>query len=84
MANTTMGQITIVYRRETQQFNTVSQATHFLRQDRIKVGWFHTVKAAVDLIGHDKVSQTRHFKGNKFLIMKKLTQLSNDLNPSHA
>lgn len=42
MANTTMGQITIVYRDKTQQVSTVSQASHFLRQGRIKVGWFHT------------------------------------------
>lgn len=44
MANTTMGQITIVYRGETQQFKTVSLVKHFLREPRIKVGWFHTVK----------------------------------------
>jgi hypothetical protein len=84
MADTTIGQITLVYRGETQQFTTVSQAAHFLRQVRIKVGWFHTVKAAVDLITHGKVSQTRHLKGDKYLIMKELEQLEGDLKPAHA
>ena len=84
MTNTTMGQITIVYRGETQQFATVSLASHFLRQDRIKMGWFHTVKAAVDLVEDDKVSETRHLKGNKFLIMEKLAQLEGDLKQSPA
>jgi hypothetical protein len=79
-----MGQISIVYRGETQQFKTVSLAAHFLRQPRIKVGWFHTIKAAVDLIVHDKVSQTRYLKGDKYLIMKELAQLEGDLKLSHA
>ena len=55
MATTTIGQITIAYRHETHQFKTVSLAGHFLRQLRIKVGWFHTVKAAVNLMVSDKV-----------------------------
>lgn len=84
MAHTTMGQITIVYRGETQQFKTVSLAAHFLRQDRIKMGWFHTIKAAVDLVVDDEVSQTRHLKGNKFLIMQELAQLEDDLKLSPA
>ena len=84
MAHTTLGQITIVYRGETQQFNTVSQVAHFLRQLRIKVGWFHTVKAAVDLLGDDMVRQTRHLKGDKYLIMQELAQLEGDLKLSHA
>lgn len=84
MANTKMGQITIVYRGETQQFKTASLAAHFLRQTRIKVGWFHTIKAAVDLIMHDKVSETRHLKGDKYLIMKELAQLESDLKLSPA
>jgi hypothetical protein len=84
MAYTTMGPITIVYRGETQQFKTVSLAAHFLRQVRIKVGWFHTVKAAVDLMVHDQVSQTRYFKGDKYLIMQELVQLEGDLKLSHA
>lgn len=84
MAHTTLGQITIVYRGETQQFNTVSQVAHFLRQLRIKVGWFHTVRAAVDLIGHDTVRQTRHLKGDKYRIMQELAQLEGDLNLSPA
>lgn len=84
MANTTIGHITIVYRGETQQFKTVSLVQHFLREPRIKVGWFHTVKAAVDLIVHDQVSETRHFKGDKYLIMEELTQLENDLKLSPA
>ena len=84
MADTSIAQITLVYRGETQQFNTASQAAHFLRQIRIKVGWFHTVKAAVDLMAHGKVRQTRHLKGDKYLIMKELEQLAGDLKPSHA
>jgi hypothetical protein len=84
MANTTISQITIVYRGATQRFKTVSQVAHFLRQVRIKVGWFHKIKAAVDLIGHDKVSQTRHLKGDKYLVMKELAQLDGDLNQSPA
>lgn len=84
MTNTTLGPITIAYRDETQQFATVSLALHFLRQDRIKMGWFHKVKAAVDLMVDDEVSQTRHLKGDKFLIMKELNQLANDLKASHV
>ncbi len=79
MATTTMGPITIVYRGETQQFNSVSLAAHFLRQNRIKMGWFHKVQAAVDLMTNDEVSQTKHLKGDKFLIMKELAQLESDL-----
>ena len=84
MATTTMGQITIVYRGETQQFKTVSQVEHFLRQIRIKVGWFHSVKAAVDLMEDDKVSQTRHLKGDKFRILEELGKLENELKLSPA
>jgi hypothetical protein len=84
MADTTIGPITIVYRGETQQFKTVSIAAHFLRHPRIKVGWFHTVKAAVDLMSNGKVSQTRHLKGDKYLIMKELEQLQHDLKLSPA
>jgi hypothetical protein len=84
MAHTTLGPITLVYRGETQQFKTVSLAAHFLRQLRIKVGWFHTVKAAVDLMSNGKVSQTRHLKGDKYLIMKALAQLEGDLKLSPA
>ena len=84
MATTTMGQITIVYRGETQQFKTVSQVEHFLRQIRIKVGWFHAVKAAVDLMVDDKVSQTRHLKGDKFRIIEELGKLENELKLSPA
>jgi hypothetical protein len=84
MADTTIGQITLIYRGETQQFTTVSQTAHFLRQIRIKVGWFHTVKAAVDLMTNGKVSQTRHLKGDKYLIMKELEQLKGDLKRENA
>ena len=84
MANTTMGQITLAYRGETQQFKTVSLAMHFLRQVRIKVGWFHKVKADVELVEDGKVSQTRHLKGDKYLIMEELEQLESDLKPSNA
>lgn len=84
MANTTIGTITLVYRGETQQFTTVSLATHYLRQERVKVGWFHNIKADVDLMTGDEVSQTRHLKGDKFLIMKELTQLEADVKQSRA
>ena len=84
MANTTMGQITLIYRGETQQFKTVSLAMHFLRQIRIKVGWFHKVKAAVDLMSDGKVSQIRHLKGDKYLIMTELEQLESDIKLSLA
>ena len=84
MADTTMGPITIVYRGETQQFKTVSIAAHFLRQERIKVGWFHTIQAAVDLMVNDEVNQTRHLKGDKFLIMKELVLLEAKLKPLPA
>lgn len=84
MTGTSISQITLVYRGETQQFHTVSQAAHFLRQVRIKVGWFHTVKATVDLVDEDKVSQTRHLKGDKYLVMKELEQLETDLKPSNV
>jgi hypothetical protein len=84
MAITTMGPITLVYRGETQQFKTVSLAAHFLRHPQIKVGWFHTVKAAVDLMSNGQVRQTRHLKGDKYLIMKQLEQLESDLKLSPA
>jgi hypothetical protein len=80
----TIGQITLVYRGETQQFNTVSLAAHFLRQDRIKVGWFHSINATVDLVADGEVSQTRHLKGDKFLIMQQLGQLESEIKPVHA
>jgi hypothetical protein len=40
MADTTIGQITLVYCGETQQFTTVSLAAHFLRQaGKATGGW---------------------------------------------
>ena len=84
VANTKIGQITIDYRGETQQFSTVSLAAHFLRQDRIKVGWFHKIAAAVELIGHDQVRQTQHLKGNKFEILQGLAQLDGAMQRSNA
>jgi hypothetical protein len=84
MANTTMGLITIVYRGETQQFKTVSLAAHFLRQERIKVGCFHTIQAAVNLMVNDEVNQTRHLKGDKYLIMKGLVLLEAEFKPLPA
>ena len=84
MADTTIGRITLVYRDETQQFRTVSQAAHFLRQDRIKAGWFHSIKVAVDLIVPDQGNQTQHLKGNKYRIMEELTQLESALKPTNA
>jgi hypothetical protein len=80
----TIGQITLVYRGETQQFNTVSLAAHFLRQDRVKAGWFHTINATVDLVADGEMSQTRHLKGDKFLIMKQLVQLESEIKPANA
>jgi hypothetical protein len=84
MANTTIGQITIVYRGETRQFTTVSLALHFLRQEHIKMGWFHKMKADVDLLVDDEVSQTRHLKGDKLLLMKELEHLQVELKQANA
>ena len=84
MTNATMGQITLDYRGETQLFTTVSQALHFLRQERIRVGWFHKVKAAVDIVEDDEVSQTRTLKGDKFHIMAKLTEIESAVKQSSA
>jgi len=84
MADTTMGLITIVYRGETQQFKTMSLAAHFLRQERIKVGGFHTIQAAVNLMVNDEVNQTRHLKGDKYLIMKGLVLLEAEFKPLPA
>jgi hypothetical protein len=84
MTDTTIGQITLVYRGETQQFSTVSLAAHFLRQDRIKVGWFHKITAAVELIENGQVRQTQHLKGNKFDILQALAQLDNTKKLSNA
>ena len=84
VANTKISQITIDYRGETQQFNTASLAANFLRQDRIKMGWFHKIKASVDLMMDDMISQTRHLKGDKFRIMKELEQLEDEIKQSNA
>jgi hypothetical protein len=48
------------------------------------VGWFHTVKAAVNLMVSDKVMQLRHLKGDKFLIMQELAQLEDEIKLSNA
>jgi hypothetical protein len=82
MAGNTIGQITLTYRGETQQFGTVSQAAHFLRQDRIKMGWFHTVRATVDLIENGNTTQTQHLKGDKFRIITDLEQLEGKVKKS--
>lgn len=79
MGTTKIDQITIVYRGETQPFKTVWLAVYVLRHPEIKVGWFHTIKATVDLMGDDKVRQTRHLKGDKHLIIRELEQLESDL-----
>lgn len=84
MGNITMGQITIVYRGETQQFKTLSLAEHYLRQTSIKVGWFHTIKATVDLMMHNAISKTHSLKGDKYHIMQELKQLETDLKVSPA
>lgn len=84
MTTTTIGPITIDYRNETHEFKTVSMAEHFLRQLRIKVGWLHTIKAAVSLMVSDKVMPIRHLKGDKFLIMKELAQLEDEIKLANA
>ena len=84
MAETTLGQITLVYRGETQQFSSVSQAAHFLRQDRIKMGWFHKIQATVELVEEGETSQTRNLKGDKFRIITKLEQLEGEVKKSNA
>lgn len=84
MTDTTIRQITLVYRGETQQFNTVSLAAHFLRQDRIRVGWFHTIKATVEFLKDDKPVQARHLKGGKFDILKELAQIEENIKRSPA
>jgi hypothetical protein len=84
MTKTTIGTITLAYRGETQQFTTVSLATHYLRQERVKVGWFHKITADVALMIDDEVRQIRHLKGDKFLIMQQLTQLEADLKQSRT
>ena len=48
------------------------------------MGWFHKIKASVDLMMDEKVSQTRHLKGDKFHIMKGLEQLEAELKQSKA
>lgn len=70
MADSSMGQITLAYRGETQQFVTLSQAAHFLRQDRIKMGWFQEVvemvsgaKEAIAALD-DKDLDGRHLRVN--------------------
>lgn len=84
MTNATIGQITLDYHGESQLFQTLSQALHFLRQERIKAGWFHKVKAAVDIVEDDEVSRTRTFKGDKFRIMEELKEIENTLKQSSA
>jgi hypothetical protein len=81
---TTIGTITLVYHGETQHFTTVSLAAHYLRQERIKVGWFHKIKVDVDLVSDDQIHQTRHLKGDKFFIMQALAQLEAELKPSRV
>ena len=71
-------QITISYCGETQKFKTVWLAVYVLRHPEIKVGWFHTIKATVDLMVDEWVSQTRHFKGDKHFILMELRQLETD------
>ena len=83
MAVNPIGLITLAYRGETQQFATVSQAAHFLRQDRIKIGWFHKVRATVDLIENGNTPQTRELKGDKFHIITALEQLEGKVKKSN-
>jgi hypothetical protein len=48
------------------------------------MGWFHKIKATVDLIGNDQVRQTQYLKGDKFDIMKALVQLEADIKSAQA
>ena len=84
MAATALNQITLIYRGETQQFNSVSQAIHFLRQDRIKMGWFHKIQAAVDLVEAGESSQTRNLKGDKFSVITELEQIDDEVKKSNV
>jgi hypothetical protein len=85
MATSSIDQITIVYRGETQQFATVSLALHFLRQDQIKTGWFRKIKVDVDLIVDGEVSHNRrHLEGDKLQVMKELQHLEAELKQAKA
>jgi hypothetical protein len=84
MTVNSISQITLAYRGETQQFNTVSQAAHFLRQDRIKMGWFHKVQATIDLVEDGKTTQKRNLKGDKFRIISGLEQLEGEVTQLNA
>jgi hypothetical protein len=84
MPDTTLSQITLVYRSETQQFKSVSQAIHFLRQERIKLGWFHKVQAAVDLVKEGTANQTRNMKGDKFHVIMELEQLAAEVKKANV
>jgi len=48
------------------------------------VGWFHTVKADVNLMVSDKVMQLRHLKGDNFLIMQALAQIEDEVKLSNT
>jgi hypothetical protein len=54
------------------------------RQDQIKMAWFHKIKASVDLMMDDKISQTRHLQGDKFRILKGLAQLEDEFKQANA
>jgi hypothetical protein len=77
MAYATVGPITIVYRGQTQQFATVSQAVHFLRRDDIKTGWFHKITAEV-VVADGDIRQTQRLRGQKFAMITALEQLQHD------
>lgn len=74
----TVAQITIVYRGRTHQFTTISQAVHFLRGDAIRTGWFHKIRADVDLIAAGDVRQLQALRGQKFAMIEALQQLDRD------
>jgi hypothetical protein len=77
MAHATVDLISIVYRGQTQQFTTVSQAVHFLRRDDITTGWFRKITAEV-LVADGDVRQTQRLRGQKFAMITALEQLQHD------
>jgi hypothetical protein len=80
----TVALITIVYRGRTQEFTAISQAIHFLRSEAVKIGWFHTMTATVDLVAAGDVRQTRTLRGQKFDMITALEQLKPATTRPHA
>jgi hypothetical protein len=80
----TVARITVLYRGQTQQFTTISQALHFLRGDAVKIGWFHKITADVDLVAVGDVRQTQRLRGQKFAMIAALQQLDRATKPPPA